>query len=197
VAAAKQAFYKEVAALSPSDVCIDCGANVGKYTKLIALTGAQVHAFEPDPEAFRALSAALGCVSNVTLWNVAVGTCETVLPLYRSKRFVTDSLVHTISSSLLNESYRVAKSTDITVRQIDFGTFLDGLQKSPALVKIDIEGAEVEVLEMLFETGRIEKIRSIFLETHEKQLPSLRRRTFSLMERAKHLPNTRINFDWG
>ncbi|NJM34280.1 MAG: FkbM family methyltransferase [Rhodomicrobium sp.] len=197
VAAAEQAFKDDLTRLSPDDICIDCGANVGKYTKVLAQTGAKIHAFEPDPEAFRALSADLGNSPNVTLWNAAIGTCEALLPLYRSTRFVAASVTHTASSSLLNESYRVAKSSDIRVRQIDFGDFLDSLPKPPVLVKIDIEGGEVEVLEMLFETGRVGKIKAIYVETHEKQLPSLRARTFALMDRAKQLSDTRINFDWG
>ena len=41
--------------LTSRDVVFDCGANVGDVTEPLAQTGAHVHAFEPDPHAFRKL----------------------------------------------------------------------------------------------------------------------------------------------
>ena len=41
--------------LGRGDLAIDCGANVGHVTAALARTGAEVHAFEPNPQAFSAL----------------------------------------------------------------------------------------------------------------------------------------------
>ncbi|MFM7443241.1 MAG: FkbM family methyltransferase, partial [Tabrizicola sp.] len=37
------------AMLRPGDVAVDCGANRGDVTAVLAASGAVVHAFEPDP----------------------------------------------------------------------------------------------------------------------------------------------------
>ena len=71
------------------------------------------------------------------------------------------------------------------------------LPAPPALVKIDIEGAEVALLERLFDTGAIARMGRVFVESHEKQLPSLRARTFALIDRAARLPGRPVTLDWG
>src|SRR5690348_12928173 len=50
-------FDAWVARLGPGDIAIDLGAHVGTITERLARTGATVHAFEPDPDAFAILSA--------------------------------------------------------------------------------------------------------------------------------------------
>jgi FkbM family methyltransferase len=41
--------------LEPSDIAIDCGANIGNITALLCRSGATVYAFEPNPFAFKEL----------------------------------------------------------------------------------------------------------------------------------------------
>ena len=43
--------------LGPGDVAIDCGANLGAITRIMARGGAEVHAFEPNPDAYAVLKA--------------------------------------------------------------------------------------------------------------------------------------------
>jgi len=100
-AKAKQEFESVLEGLTPDDIVIDCGANFGKYTVLMAATGATVHAFEPDPEAFAELSKAAAKLTNVTLWNAAVGLRDGEFPLYRSTKFVPNSPQYTASSVTL------------------------------------------------------------------------------------------------
>ena len=52
---AMKAFKEAVATLQKSDIAIDCGANVGEFTRLMAKTGATVYAFEPNPIAYQEL----------------------------------------------------------------------------------------------------------------------------------------------
>src|SRR3546814_19939216 len=49
-------FLDAAKRLRPGDIAIDCGANVGRFTRPIAEGGATVHAFEPNPDAFAELS---------------------------------------------------------------------------------------------------------------------------------------------
>lgn len=197
VASAERAFEHAVSKLTPEDIAIDCGANVGDISIRLADTGATVHSFEPDPDAFRELQERLGQQENVKLYKAAVGVREGELPLYASNQRVSGSKTLSVSSSLFNESKRVSKEPYATVKVINFEKFVRTLSKPPALVKIDIEGAEIELLEHFLNVGLIKSIGSIFVETHEKQLPSLRRRTFRLIALLKDPEYENVILDWG
>jgi methyltransferase, FkbM family len=76
--------------LSPGDVAVDAGANIGIYTRFLSLcvgpTGC-VHSFEPSPENFRRLQAATRKLPNVRLSQAAVGECSR-----RSRLYISDKL---------------------------------------------------------------------------------------------------------
>ena len=74
--------------LSPGDVAVDAGANIGIYTRFLSLcvgpTGC-VHSFEPSPENFRRLQAATRKLPNVRLSQAAVGESSR-----RSRLYISD-----------------------------------------------------------------------------------------------------------
>ncbi len=76
--------------LSPGDVAVDAGANIGIYTRFMSLcvgpTGC-VHSFEPSPENFRRLQAATRKLPNVRLSQAAVGESSR-----RSRLYISDKL---------------------------------------------------------------------------------------------------------
>ena len=76
--------------LSPGDVAVDAGANIGIYTWFLSLcvgpTGC-VHSFEPSPENFRRLQAATRRLPNVRLSQAAVGESSR-----RSRLYISDKL---------------------------------------------------------------------------------------------------------
>ena len=49
---------------------------------------------------------------------------------------------------------------------MDFIDFLQALPEPISILKMDIEGAEIEILEKLLDTGLHTKIALIFVETH-------------------------------
>jgi len=79
--------------LSPGDVAVDVGANIGIYTQFLSRcvgpTGL-VHAFEPSPENFRRLQAATRNVANVRLSQAAVGESSRQATLYVSDKLNVD-----------------------------------------------------------------------------------------------------------
>src|SRR5947207_9912622 len=79
--------------LSPGDVAVDVGANIGIYTQLLSRwigpTGL-VHSFEPSPENFRRLQSATRKLVNVRLCRAAVGERSGVTKLYVSDKLNVD-----------------------------------------------------------------------------------------------------------
>jgi FkbM family methyltransferase len=79
--------------LSPGDVAVDVGANIGIYTQLLSCwvgpTGL-VHSFEPSPENFGRLQSATRKLANVRLSQSAVGESSRRTALYVSDKLNVD-----------------------------------------------------------------------------------------------------------
>jgi hypothetical protein len=76
------------------------------------------------------------------------------------------------------------------------GRFEEDFGVTSAQLKMDIEGAEVEVLRRLIETGALDKVDVLFVETHEKKMPWLEPVTTKLKNEIRAHPTCRVRFDW-
>jgi FkbM family methyltransferase len=177
-------FDRLVRKLTSRDLVVDCGANVGEFTRMLARRGATVHAFEPDPYAFSQLQAATAGLPNVVLHNVAVGTSDASVKLFRKYDFENDPRQASISSSLFESKENVDPENSVDIKQIDFTAFLASLGRKVSIMKIDIEGAEVPLLEHLITGDGLENCERVFVETHESRIPELADRTAKLREAA-------------
>lgn len=195
-AQARRAFLAAVAGLRPGDLAIDLGANVGRFTRPMAETGADVIAFEPDPHAFGLLQAALRPFANVTLMAAAAGDQDGEITLYRHAAFDEAPDTRTKSSSIIAGKANVAGGQAIPVQVIDFTRFLRALDRDVALLKIDIEGAEVPLMEALLASGAAARIGHIFIETHERGIPALARRTDALRAATAGWTKPVVNWNW-
>lgn len=177
--------------------CIDLGANVGVYTRQMALGAKQVIAFEPDPWACAELRANLAEFDNVRIENAAAGACEKKALLYRHPRFESDPAMYSESSSVIGGKIGVSKEGAVEVQQIDFIRYIEDIDEDIGVLKIDIEGAEVELLESLFERPDVlARIDHIFAETHENGIPSHKPRVSALYEKTQKMKRPYINLDW-
>ena len=177
--------------------CIDLGANVGKYTRKMASGAKQVIAFEPDPWACAALRANVADLDNVRIENAAAGTREGRVLLYRHARFEEDPRLYSQSSSVVSSKRNVTGEDAVEVRQVDFIGYLEDLDTDIGLIKMDIEGAEVALLEALFDRPDIlRRIDCLFAETHETRIPGHEPRVKALRERAREMERPYINLYW-
>ncbi len=191
------AAFEEALRRSEGMTCIDLGANVGEYTKKMASVAKQVIAFEPDPWAFAELRANVADLDNVTILNAAAGTCENIVLLYRHPQFKYDPASYSESSSVIGGKMNVSEENAVEVSQLDFIRYLEGLDEEVGVLKIDIEGAEVDLLESLFERPDVlSRIDHIFAETHEKRIPAHKQRINSIYEKAQHIERPCINLSW-
>lgn len=188
------------AMLRKGDLALDLGANMGVVTDILARTGADVVAFEPDPWAFGKLTERFADTPNVTLVNAAVGIGSGSVRLMRAQNFDDNPLGASVKSTILDGGRQIDAENAIDVPLIDFPAYLtERLAERPeiAFIKMDIEGAELGILEALDTQGFFDRIRVLVAETHERKFRDLRPRFRSLREtfRAKYDPN-RVSLDW-
>jgi len=185
--------------LGPADTVIDCGANVGLVTGALAATGARVIAFEFDPVAFEARGKAFGAAPNVTLHNAAVGVRDGEITLMRDRSFRKDPLARTVRSTTVQGGRRIARAM-LTVPMIDLPSFLQhhiSAHGDIAFLKLDVEGAEIDIHEALETNSLFDHITLTVAETHEKKFANLRPRFRKLRRRiSDRYPPSRVNLDW-
>ena len=191
------AAFDEALRRSEGKTCIDLGANVGIYTRKMALGAKQVIAFEPDPWAFAELRACVADLDNVKIVNAAAGACEKKALLYRHPRFENNPALYSESSSVIARKGNVPEENAVEVKQIDFIRYLENLDEDVGILKIDIEGAEVDLLESLFDRPDVlARIDHIFAETHEKRIPAHKQRVDALYIKAQSIERPCINLSW-
>ena len=192
-----KAAFEEAIRRSVGMTCIDLGANVGIYTRKMALEAKRVIAFEPDPWACAELRANVADLDNVKIENAAAGACEKRVLLYRHSRFENDPASYSQSSSVIAGKRHITEQDAVEVRQIDFIRYIENLDEEVGVLKIDIEGAEVDLLESLFDrTDVLARIDHIFAETHESAIPAHKPRVNALYEKARSIERPCINLSW-
>lgn len=190
--------------LKPGDIVFDCGANVGEVTVPLAATGAEVHAFEPDPFAFSLLTKATKNLPNVTLHNVAVGVQPGSVKLMRANNFSDNPLGASVKSTVISGGRKINEEVDedstIDVELISLPDFVSEFfnkRGELAFIKMDIEGAELDILEVMQEQDIFDKVRLTVAETHENKFKALRPRFKTLRDKVtKKHPITKVNLDW-
>jgi FkbM family methyltransferase len=130
---------------APGAVLLDIGANVGLYSLIAGRSGAAaVHAVEPDPDTTALLERNLRDVATARIHPVALSDAPGQTTLHRVPG-------HSGRSSLEAEVVGSSGSS-IPVTAVD-GSYLDGNVEIPpgrrVVVKIDVEGHELDVLRAL------------------------------------------------
>lgn len=143
-------YEPEVAAifssvLSKGATAFDIGGHVGYYTvfssRLVGSTGA-VHCFEPMPHLFKRLEAnvRLNSLDNVVMNNKALSSGEGVLSIYPANKDNSGN------SSLIQRINTEAVPLEVKATTIDAYVEMNNIEHVE-LIKIDVEGAELFVLQ--------------------------------------------------
>ena len=139
-------FYAQF--VRPGDLCFDIGAHVGNRLWALSRLGARVVAVEPQPQCMRLLRRWYGHYPNVELIERAVGAAPGARTLFVSERTPT---VTTLSQDWIAAvgatpgfaGVRWNRGIPVRVTTLDE---LIAHYGEPAFCKIDVEGAELDVL---------------------------------------------------
>ncbi|MEX2529118.1 MAG: FkbM family methyltransferase [Gemmatimonadota bacterium] len=152
--------------LQEGDVIWDIGANIGVISLLLARHGAGttacIHAFEPEPRNFRQLSRNLelnGLSDRITPHQLALGDGEGKVELF--VRGGPGEGRHSIATTK-------GSTSSIRVPIMRGASFAAAHDAWPTLVKLDVEGAEGQVLAGMDGLLAERPPRDIFLEIHPK-----------------------------
>lgn len=145
--------------INKDDIVMDVGASIGYYTILAAKRAKKVYAFEPLPFAYKRLveNVKLNNYNNVEAFQVAVANN-------------TDKRLLSVPTIGISGSTFGTLNTDKHTISVNTIT-LDSLNIQPDLVKIDVEGAEVDVLKGM--TNILKKGTTIICEVHKPLIESL------------------------
>ena len=132
----------------PGDLTFDLGAHVGNRTRALAALGCRVVAVEPQPDCARVLRALFGRRTNVEIVEAAVGERAGRTTLSISDRSPT---MTTMAPGWRDELARDPVFAEVRWNrgiEVDTTTLDRLITKfgAPAFVKIDVEGAEPQVL---------------------------------------------------
>ncbi len=182
--------------LNNDSLVIDCGANVGNITNKFAATGATVFAFEPDPIAFAVLSSRFAATSNVHLFQKGVWDKNETVTLYHHKNQTKNELAFTVGSSIKRDKINVTATKTSTIEVVDLIEFMQSLNKKITVIKLDVEGAETEILEKIITTKTYLLFDNLYTETHETKIPGQRQNILELRKKIKEEGIKNIHLNW-
>jgi FkbM family methyltransferase len=178
-------LYRRI--LKPGDLVIEAGANIGAETlalaKIVGPTG-QVLAFEPQPEYMELLRENTGHLRNVVRFYDALGRAHGEIqmsPIPLDLKHAPGWCPAIRKASALSSLFDVALQT------------IDSLDRNPALLKIDVDGIEHDILMGAEQT--INRCRPLVYVEHDKpeqypdMLPWLAARGYRLYQHLAPLYN--------
>jgi FkbM family methyltransferase len=138
--------HQEVMAGLTISTCIDVGANIGQFSALIANLHprAKILAFEPMPAACARYRSAIPA-SRARLFEIGIGSENSVKELHVTNRADSSSLLRPGAGQ--TKAFGVYESTTLSVPVRRLGDVLSaGDITRPCLLKIDVQGGELDVL---------------------------------------------------
>tara|TARA_B100000497_G_scaffold36459_1_gene42704 strand:+ start:2820 stop:3407 length:588 start_codon:yes stop_codon:yes gene_type:complete len=157
-------------------VFLDLGACTGESVKMFNdkwsdSSEFEIHSFEALPNNFKKLSETFGNWKNITLHQSVVYTADTTVKFHTGTKYSSS-----IRSDKITGGVRVDKY--INVSSIDIAKFItDNFSKNDYIImKMDIEGAEYEILPHLLNTNVLQDyVNKLYGEWHLGKLKNLKK----------------------
>ena len=217
-ALSKQLWPSHHACLAHSDIsrAANCNAAIAPARKTrfpkflpIRTTAISVSILEQTSESFHCVWQPQAQTSSASSQTLARSPfCKRSRLMYPTSRWFTKRLgtrttnkwsaddpgANTESSSLIAKNQTTADANAVEVEVVDIIAFIENLDRDVRIIKMDIEGAEWEIMNRLVDHPVLSRIDCIFVETHERIDPAKYVPMFdALQERAEQLSKPYIN----
>lgn len=160
----------ELEDINSESVVLDLGSNYGDFLKALAPAGCTIHSFEPHPMFYGKILESYGKYDNITFHKKAAWNRNEVKKFY----FKNSPTAENGGATLMSEKTNITNlSLYKEVECIDISELIQSIGHIDVL-KMDVEGAEYEILNRIYETGALKCIKSIYFEDHERKMPSAR-----------------------
>ena len=159
----------EIESLGPDSTVLDIGANYGEVEKVLTPVGCKVHAFEPHPLFFSKLQDSYVDNPNISISNCAVWKTNGKKTFY----FKRSASALNGGATLMSEKTNITNlNLNVEVTCLDIFDLITSIGKPVDVLKMDVEGAEYEILQRLYESGAYKSVKSIYFEDHSRKMPS-------------------------
>lgn len=150
--------------LKKGDTFIDLGAHIGYFSIIAAKLCKQVYAFEIDDNCIPIIkeNISLNKLDNIEIINKAVSE--------KSGDEIKISVFEQPNTTLNIRFNPKAKGGHKVIKTLSLSDFVNDKKIQPALIKVDIEGAEFSALKGMEELLKNSKDLKILLEVHPRQL---------------------------
>lgn len=190
-------FLDNLSKIDASSTVIDVGANKGLVSLIMSKYAKKVIAFEPNKEALEVLLRRANRNKNIDVHAAAAGTEDRHIKLFMHKDTGTSSKDYTEGSSLHETKPNVSSEKFDLVKEIDFSNFINQIDEHIEIIKIDIEGYEIELINHLVDNCNFSKIGKIYVETHENKWPELELKTRNMIKKVQASGlEAKFDFDW-
>ncbi|MBT5637033.1 MAG: FkbM family methyltransferase [Candidatus Peribacter sp.] len=159
----------EIESLNSDSIVLDIGANYGEVERVLSPVGCKVYAFEPHPLFFSMLEKNYADNDNIVLSNSAIWKTNEKKTFY----FKRAASALNGGATLMSEKTNITDlSLNVEVTCLDVSELIATIDKPIDVLKMDVEGAEYEILQRLYESGAYKNVKSIYFEDHSRKMPS-------------------------
>lgn len=185
-----------VKSLDENSICIDCGANVGVITGIFAEKGATVYSFEPNKLCIDILTKKFAKNPKVHIYNKGVLDKNTTMKLYKFECHDYDEIFFSQGGSMFKTNQEIDSKSYDEVEVINLVEFIKNLRADIDILKLDVEGAEFCILELLIKEKLYKRIKHIIVEPHDETIPEIREQAAKVRQMIKDYNITNINLNW-
>lgn len=153
------------------DIFMDVGGYIGDIPLKFGMMSKEMHSYEPMQDSFELLKKNIefNNLTNCFAYNVALGNTSGETQIYFGEKHK--------SSHMSISKIKVRGRTEISVKQLDFSEEFIRIQ--PTFLKMDIEGAEYEILENI-DLSLLENLSKLVIEFHPQMVENGYERTSTL-----------------
>lgn len=129
---------------------LDVGANEGQFIKVaqVLFPQASILAFEPNPHLAGSLQSLLSARGNGAVLPIACGRESATMPLHLTQFSPAASLLRPTALHIPGfPSLKTEETIEVKVERLDHAVQASPLGRPPHLLKIDVQGFELEVLQ--------------------------------------------------